>query len=61
MEFKPKVGGQVEMFDGSHKGTITEVQGEYCLLITWDDGETGHVHPNDVNYLSEHLDKLPLN
>lgn len=51
MTQKPRVGGQVEMLDGSHKGIINEVQGEHCLLITWDDGETGHVHPDDINYL----------
>ena len=48
-----KTGGRVEMFDGSHQGTITEVQGPYCLLITWDDGQTGHVHPDDVKHLPE--------
>ncbi len=48
---QPKVGGQVEMFDGSHRGTITEVQGPYCMLITWADGQTGYVHPDDVIHL----------
>ena len=51
---KIAVGGQVEMFDGSLKGTITEIQSEFCLLITWDDGETGHVHPDDVKHLNSH-------
>ena len=47
-----KIGYRVAMFDGSHQGTITEVQGPYCLLITWDDGRTGHVHPLDVKHLT---------
>ena len=50
---KVKVGGKVEMFDGSHQGTITEIQGKYCLLITWDDGRTGHVHPADVKHINK--------
>jgi len=49
---KVKVGGRVEMFNGAHQGTIIEVQSEYCLLIKWDDGETGHVHPLDVKHIS---------
>ncbi len=49
----PKVGGGVEMFDGSHRGTITEIQSPFCLLITWDDGKTGYVHPDDVIHLPE--------
>ena len=48
-----KEGDKVEMFDGSHQGVISEVQGEYCLLITWDDGQTGCVHPLDVKYLED--------
>ncbi|KKN46261.1 hypothetical protein LCGC14_0674680 [marine sediment metagenome] len=47
-----KVGDKVEMFDESHQGIVTEVQSEFCLLITWDDGQTGHVHPLDVKYLA---------
>ena len=44
-------GDQVEMFDGSHRGVITEVKNEFCLAIKWDDGEVGFVHPLDVKHL----------
>lgn len=50
---KPKVGGRVEMFDGSHQGTIKEVVNPQFMVVKWDDGEEGSVHPLDVRYISE--------
>ncbi len=47
-----KIGNRVETFDGTIQGTILEIQGEYCMKVKWDDGETGHVHPLDVNYVT---------
>ena len=51
----PKQGDRVEMLNGSMKGTITEVmkgRSKYFMVVKWDDGETGNVHPLDVKLLS---------
>lgn len=51
-----KKGNRVEMLDGSLQGTIIEVQSKFCLLIKWDDGETGAVHPLDVKHLDRAIE-----
>jgi len=46
-----KKGDRVEMLDGSMQGTIAQVINPFYWIIEWDDGEKGHVHPNDVKHL----------
>ena len=52
-------GDRVEMFDGSMKGTIIEVKNEYFIVVKWDDGEIGNVHPLDVKHLKQVEDRMP--
>lgn len=51
IEKEPKRGGRVEMFDGTCQGTIAQVVNPHYLIIKWDDGEIGNVHPNDVKHI----------
>lgn len=50
---KGKKGDGIEMLDGSMQGTIAQVVNPHYWIIRWDDGELGHVHPDDVKHLKK--------